>query len=159
MLSETQTYKKIPRVQICMIILMFVCLLPVIFKPCIWYDESFTINIVRKPLPELFRITALDVHPPLYYLVVKLFVGVLGDHIWVYHIPSLLFYILLLILTALFFSKYFDDRMSLLVTAAFCSLPNMIKYALEIRMYSMSMLLILSGLYVSYIMMLGSNKP
>ena len=159
MLSETQTYKKIPRVQICMIILMFVCLLPVIFKPCIWYDESFTINIVRKPLPELFRITALDVHPPLYYLVVKLFVGVLGDHIWVYHIPSLLFYILLLILTALFFSKYFDDRMSLLVTAAFCSLPNMIKYALEIRMYSMSMLLILSGLYISYIMMLGSNKP
>lgn len=157
MLSETQTYKKILRVQIGMIILMSVCLLPILFKPCIWYDESFTINIVRKPLSELLRITALDVHPPLYYLVVKLFVGVLGDHIWVYHLPSLLFYIALLILTALFFSKYFDARMSLLVTAAFCSLPNMIKYALELRMYSMSMLLILSGLYVSYIIIKTSD--
>lgn len=153
MLSGEKARKNQLLVQICMMGLIFLCLLPVIMKPYVWYDESFTVNLVRKPIPELLRITALDVHPPLYYLVVKLFVTVLGDHLWVYHLPSLLSYLLLLLLTCMFFSKYFDAFTSLLVTAAFCSMPNMIKHALELRMYSMSMLLIAAGMYVSYYIM------
>lgn len=141
-----------------MIALMLICLLPVISKPNIWFDESFTIGLVRESVSRIFYITSLDVHPPLYYLITKLFVTVFGDSIFVFHLPALLFYLGLLIISALFFNRYFSPQLSLLVTAALCSTPNMIKYALQLRSYSLSMLLVTGSFYMTYIIMQKYSK-
>ena len=37
----------------------------------IWYDELFTMSFVRQPVGKLLELAAQDVHPPLYYLIVK----------------------------------------------------------------------------------------
>ena len=34
----------------------------------IWADEAYTFAMLRHSFPEIWRITAADVHPPLYYL-------------------------------------------------------------------------------------------
>ena len=34
-----------------------------------WMDEAGTLIVVGRPLPELLRFAAADVHPPLYYLL------------------------------------------------------------------------------------------
>ena len=39
----------------------------------IWYDELFTVGMAEHSYGELVRFTAADVHPPLYYCIVKLF--------------------------------------------------------------------------------------
>ena len=55
------------------------------FSIDIWYDELFTMEFVKRPLKEMLSLAAKDVHPPLYYMIVRLFavaadsLGILGD--------------------------------------------------------------------------------
>lgn len=140
-------------VEIAMIALTFICACSIALNPYTWFDESFTISLARKPVTELIRITGMDVHPPLYYLTVKLFITVFGDRLFVYHLPSLLCYAALIAVSAVFFHRYFNARISLLVTTAFCSVPGMLEHALWIRMYSMAMLFVTTGVFAAYIIM------
>ena len=39
----------------------------------IWADEAYTFAMVRHSFADIWRITAADVHPPLYYFLVKIF--------------------------------------------------------------------------------------
>ena len=38
----------------------------------IWFDELFTVELAVKPLGEMLELAAQDVHPPLYYILVKM---------------------------------------------------------------------------------------
>ena len=44
------------------------------FSSDIWYDELFTVGMIEHSYGDLIGFTARDVHPPLYYCIVKLFV-------------------------------------------------------------------------------------
>lgn len=37
----------------------------------IWYDEAYTFGLIRHSYREICFITAADVHPPLYYILLK----------------------------------------------------------------------------------------
>ena len=54
------------------------------FSGDIWYDELFTMGLAGQSLSELTAITAADVHPPLYYMIVKGFLSFLdqGEVAW-----------------------------------------------------------------------------
>ena len=148
-------------VQFVMIAIVAVCLLPIMSKECLLFDESFTINLVRKGWKDIIYFTSLDVHPPLYYLVVKLFVTLFGGAnapLFVWHLTSFLFYIGLLLMSAWFFHKYFDARLSLFVTIMLCSVPNMLPYALQLRMYSMCMFFVAASFYLVYIIIDNVQK-
>ncbi len=38
----------------------------------IWFDELFTVELAVKPLGEMIELAAQDVHPPLYYILVRM---------------------------------------------------------------------------------------
>ena len=42
----------------------------------IWADEAYTFAMVRHSFADIWRITAADVHPPLYYFLVKIFTSI-----------------------------------------------------------------------------------
>ena len=44
------------------------------FSIDIWYDELFTMEFVKRPVGEMLSLAARDVHPPLYYMIVRFFV-------------------------------------------------------------------------------------
>lgn len=48
----------------------------------LWNDEAFSWRMTRFPWSEVIRRTADDVHPPLYYLVLKAWVAVAGDSVF-----------------------------------------------------------------------------
>jgi len=54
----------------------------------LWYDETFTAFVVQSSWSHLFQIVAADTHPPLYYLVVKLWTLVAGTGEAALRIPS-----------------------------------------------------------------------
>ena len=37
----------------------------------IWFDEGYSILLAREPVGELLALTAVDAHPPFYYLLLK----------------------------------------------------------------------------------------
>ncbi len=42
------------------------------FSPTIWVDEAFSLELIKHPFVELIKLDAMDVHPPLYYLIYKI---------------------------------------------------------------------------------------
>lgn len=117
----------------------------------IWFDESFTMNMVQHSFGEIIELTALDVHPPLYYFLVKLFTMILGFRTIAFHLPSILCILVLLVESLLFFRKYADKRSAFFVVLGFISMPQIVAYSLELRMYSLCMLLVCSGVYLMYL--------
>lgn len=101
-----------------------------------WGDEAFTIKIVQMSVPDLIRATAGDVHPPLYYLIVKGFCTVLGNHPVVYHFASVFPYIAGLILAITVISRLWGKAAGVLFIAASSIFHNCIVYNVEVRMYS-----------------------
>lgn len=60
--------------------LVFIALLSLLlrcFSPDIWLDEAYSLQFARYGWHDLLVITATDdIHPPLYYLIVKLFIDI-----------------------------------------------------------------------------------
>lgn len=128
---------------------------PMLVESKFTFDEYFTINLVRNSWTDVIRLTGLDVHPPLYYLAVKLDVAVLGENFLAYHLTSFVCWIALIVITEQFVSKVFGEKEALYSVLALCCAPNMLRYALQVRMYSMAMLLVTLGFYITYF--LGEN--
>lgn len=119
----------------------------------IWVDEAYTMRIIEHSIPELIQITAQDVHPPLYYIIVKimlLFTGVSDVYsgIIVARFISLLPFGIMWILGITYIRKYYGEMAGALFTLCLMIAPQMIVTALEIRMYGWAMLFVL----VSFLM-------
>ena len=52
-------------------VVMAVCSLNLCASTDIWYDELFTMGFIEQSVGRLLELAARDVHPPLYYLMVK----------------------------------------------------------------------------------------
>lgn len=138
--------------EIVLVVGVLACLLSIVTKSYIWFDEGFSINLINNSFTDIILFTALDVHPPLYYLILKIFAMILGHNVVAYYAPSILSYIILLIITFLFFKKYFSEEAALMVSVALSATPNMFDFALQIRMYSLGMLLVTASFYIVYIL-------
>ena len=46
------------------------------FSYDIWVDEAFSLRMIEHSWFEIVQLTAMDVHPPLYYFILKLGVGI-----------------------------------------------------------------------------------
>lgn len=117
---------------------------------CLWFDEIFSVQAAELPLRELFGFVALDlVHPPLFYLLLKLWILAFGDG---------LFYARLFafsIAAATLFPFYLLCRelklkIWTLVAALFLFSVNgtLIKYAQEVRMYGLLQLLSILSIWL-----------
>jgi mannosyltransferase len=61
-----------------------------LFDRNIWWDEGYSIWIARLPVPELIETTAFDVHPPLYYIILKGWTAVAGSELFAQRFLSVL---------------------------------------------------------------------
>ena len=122
-----------------------------------WYDEMFSIKLIRMPIPELLEATANDVHPPLYYLILKGICHFAGESGPVLHAASLLPYLLVLILALTVIRKRFGRSTSLLFITFASLLASAVKFNVEIRMYSWVAFFVLVS-YLSLYAILYTNK-
>src|SRR5688500_7158988 len=44
----------------------------------VWFDEAYSIMVAKQPIDQLLHLSAVDTHPPLYYLLLKAWAGVFG---------------------------------------------------------------------------------
>lgn len=120
----------------------------------IWQDEVFTLKLIRHPVAELVALTAVDVHPPLYYLLVKGAVALLP---WAPVIPlaklvSLLPYGLLLAGAGLAGLRRGGPVRLAAGVFALClgGMPKLLDYGTEIRMYSWGLFFVTGGLLAGW---------
>ena len=106
------------------------------FHTNIWFDESYSVGIVTHSFADIWKIGANDVHPILYYWLLKIVSLIFGQNILVYRIFSVLGIVVLGILGLTHIRKDFGKKTGLLFTFFSFFLPVMLNYASEIRMYS-----------------------
>ena len=113
-----------------------------------WFDESYTIALVSHDISEIIRIDSNDVHPVLYYLLLKAVTCIFGNSILVARLFSVSAGILIGILGFTHIRKDFGPKVGLAFSFLMLFLPFMAMYGMEIRMYSWTMLFTtLSGIY------------
>lgn len=111
----------------------------------VWFDESYSIWLARQPVAELFRLTGLDTHPPLYYLVLKAWAGIWGFGEAALRSLSVVCYGLSIIVAASFARRWFGVRPAMYTLALLSCTPLLMRYGFEIRMYAMASLICVSA--------------
>jgi mannosyltransferase len=117
----------------------------------LWQDEAFSWRISRFSWPEIIRLTAGDVHPPLYYLALRSWISALGDSVGAMRSLSAICGITNICIIYLFtcdILKFRETsqsvgRRGIATLAAFlaASSPFLVAHDREMRMYALGCLL------------------
>ena len=75
---------------IVLIIIGIIFILLPAFHTNIWYDESYTVAMVRHSFVEIWQIGSNDVHPVLYYFILKFVNLLFGTNILLYRLFSVI---------------------------------------------------------------------
>lgn len=106
------------------------------FQP-LWWDEGYSVWFAHQPLPEMLRLTAEDIHPPLYYAGLSGWSRLFG----LAPVALRLFSVLVGVLTvALIYpvGRWLGGRRAGLLAAALLAIsPFHIFYSQEVRMYAL----------------------
>lgn len=134
------------------------------FNGSIWADEAYSLRITQYSYKEIITMCAADVHPPLYYMALK-FVEDLGANFFsgyystvvIGKLFSVLAYILL---TILCWHKLQNEKeVRPFVFLCIYGMPQLLLYAIEIRMYSWALLFVTASfLYARDIVLRKSTK-
>lgn len=103
-----------------------------------WYDEAFTSHMIENSFSQIVELSKKDVHPPLYYLTAKVWVGLFGKSDFGIRSLSVLFGALLIPATYYLVNLLTDNKIgALLVSTIIATNPFLVTYSKEARSYSM----------------------
>src|SRR5438270_5437658 len=105
----------------------------------LWCDEAFSVFVAKSQWRDLFRQVILDrVHPPLYYISLKLWVEVVGVSIAALRVLSVLFSALTLLpLWSCMKQIKLQPQIRVALLFAIACNPFLIFYSQEVRMYAL----------------------
>lgn len=71
--------KKVWRISQCLfIVVLLITLIYCSTSQSLWLDEVFSLNLVDHSWGDMFDLAKADVHPPFYYVILKLFILIGG---------------------------------------------------------------------------------
>ena len=114
----------------------------------IWFDEAFSAYISQFSFFDIARYTATDVHPPLYYWILKLWTEFFGTSELAFRSLSLLFGTTTIAASFLLVRRLFGRRSAWISLLLLIISPMLIRYSQEARMYTMAATIALSATYV-----------
>ncbi len=114
----------------------------------IWFDESYSAYLIRFDFKDILNFTAADVHPPLYYFLLKIWSMIFGYTDFALRAMSALFGALA-ILFAYMWIKYKYGKAAAILGALFLAIsPNFVRYGQEMRMYTVIAAIVFAATFV-----------
>ena len=107
----------------------------------VWFDEAYSITLAKRSVSELVHLTAIDVHPPVYYLFLHFWGGLFGFGELSLRLSSVIPMFFAIILMAILLKRLFNKPFAGFATLLLCLSPMLIRYGFEIRMYAMATML------------------
>ncbi len=151
--SKTARYiKRNPRIDLALLAVGLIIFAVITFinapRASIWFDEAFGAYLIQFSFWDIARFTATDVHPPLYYWVLKLWSGLFGTTEVAFRSLSILFGAAT-ISTAFVLTRRLFGRSVAAVSLIFLILsPMLIRYSDEARMYTLAAFVVLLATHV-----------
>ncbi len=130
------------------VLLGLVVRLSFITKSSIWHDEGFSIMLAKRSMIEIWVGSARDVHPPLYYELLHVWMKLFGNSVLAIRSLSTLAGVLIIPLAYLIVKKIAGLRAAVLASFVLALAPFLIRYSQEARMYGLLGLFLLLALYM-----------
>ncbi|MDB4940040.1 MAG: hypothetical protein JWO40_465 [Candidatus Doudnabacteria bacterium] len=114
----------------------------------LWHDEAFSALLIRYPWKEMFYRIGLDVHPPIYYVALRLWSYIFGYSLWSLRGFSAFFGVLTVYAVYLFVKAAFKREDIALGAALLVAInPFQIQYVTEARMYTFGTFVLIISAY------------
>ena len=118
------------------------------FHKNIWFDEAYTIGLVSHGFSEILKIHTADVHPFLYYALLKTFTLVFGSSLLSLRMFSVVGAVLFSSLGLTHIRRDHGEKVGFFFSFFAVFSASVLLYAEQIRMYSWAMLFVaLAGIY------------
>jgi len=125
----------------------------------IWWDEGISIHLARSGLAEIVADRAGNLHPPLYFFLLKTWVAVAGDSPFSVRFLSAWLSTLLIPGVYAFGRRWLDDRTGLIAATLAALSPLYLAYAQEARVYAVLPLVYLILLALARRLSLPTRPP
>lgn len=119
-------------------------------SPTVWADEIYSLNIIKKSILDIVRLSSLEYHPPLYFILLKIFTLPFGYSVWSGKVFSSLCFLYIILYGGISFKKLFGEKTSLLFMFLFPLYSFSMNYAAEIRMYSLGAAFVFTNGILAY---------
>ncbi len=151
MLEKIKKIKKSDLLINMLIVFITILYISLIFNDSLWADEAYTMYLLKMNFGDIVKATAMDVHPPLYYFIAKLFTIILGYSVTIVKLASIMPVVLTMLFVKNKAKKIFKENANL-ITVMFILLiglsPRAISMSVELRMYTWAMFFVTcSGIY------------
>jgi len=113
----------------------------------VWFDEAYSILLAKQPVDQLIHLTAVDTHPPFYYLLLKGWAALFGWSELALRSLSVFAAGGAVAIGALLVRRMFGARAALAVLPFVAIAPFLIRYGFEIRMYALASLIGITATY------------
>ncbi len=110
------------------------------FQP-LWFDEGYSFYFANSSLAQLIERTSVDIHPPLYYLLLKGWLAVCGSGVAAARCLSVVSGVAAIPLLYLLGRRLWGGRAGLFAALLLALSPFHIYYSQEVRMYGLVTLL------------------
>jgi 4-amino-4-deoxy-L-arabinose transferase-like glycosyltransferase len=128
------------------------------FQP-LWWDEGYSAWFATHSLPEMARLTAEDIHPPLYYALLHLWTQFLGPGPISLRMLSVVFGVLAIPVVYMAARHILGSQRGAVIAALLLALnPLHIYYSQEVRMYGLMALLSAGILWAAWEVMRGDRR-
>ena len=128
------------------------------FHTNLWFDESYSVAIAKHPFNEIWTIGSHDVHPVLYYIMLKIILIITNGSIICIRLFSCVPLIIMGILGYTHIRKDFGEKAGMLFTFFSLFFPPCLVYGTEIRMYTWAMLFATIMVIYAYRILKGNGK-
>jgi len=118
-----------------------------ISRRSIWHDEGFTTMIINFSPLEIIRRTALDVHPPLYYLLLHYWAKIFGNSELALRGMSAVLGVGVVLFVYVIVKKLFNQETAKWATLFTALGPFLIRYSQEARMWNLVAFLATASTY------------
>ncbi len=117
---------------------------------CPWFDEIFGVHAAEHAWGDIFWFLAQDlIHPPLFYILLKIWLAIGGDGLFWLRLFPLLFSFLAIVPFLYLCRELKLNRLTIIVAFALLAVNgSLIKYAQEVRMYSLLLFLSLMSMWL-----------
>lgn len=116
---------------------IFVALAMVQMNLSIWHDEAYSAYLIRGDFADIWNLTAIDVHPPLFYFCLKVWSMLFGNSEIALRMMSVMFGVVAIFAAFYLLKKLFNTKTASIATLVMTLSPLFIRYAEEARMYTM----------------------
>lgn len=124
----------------------------------VWMDEAYTLGMVRRSFTDIWKITALDVHPPLYYFLLKVFALPFSSEILAGKVFSAVFTVVTMVFGGVQLKKLFNGKTGVIFAFLLIFFPFLVTYGVEIRMYALGGFFVFANAVFGYKAYLTNSK-